>query len=337
LIGIVAGQLAVAACSPRSELPEALTDHEFWQLFTTLSEPGRSVGLSENIVSNEPRVAENARWITGSGGAYIGVGPEQNFTYIAEIRPRIAFIVDIRRENAVLHLLYKALFELSATRAAFVARLFSRPLASDAVRGGDAADLFAALDQVKPSAALMAQTNAEVRHHLLTTKRMPLEPGDLEVIARVLNAFHDAGPAIHYWDGQSIDRDTLRPSYARLMTMPDMTGQVRSYLNGEGAFAFVRALQQRNLILPVVGDFGGPDALRRIAAYVSERRDVVRAFYGSNVAVYLTNRQMHGFCANLAAMPVARNTSFIDSKSVIRFAKRLESCAPDTAGGRGGR
>ena len=56
----------------------------------------------------------------------MGVGPEQNFTYIAVTRPAIAFIVDIRRGNLDLHLMYKALFELSADRADFVSRLFSR-------------------------------------------------------------------------------------------------------------------------------------------------------------------------------------------------------------------
>ena len=57
---------------------------------------------------------------------YLGVGPEQNFTYIAALKPRMAFIVDIRRGNLQLHLMYKALFELSADRADFIFRLFSR-------------------------------------------------------------------------------------------------------------------------------------------------------------------------------------------------------------------
>ena len=59
------------------------------------------------------------------GGLYLGVGPEQNFTYIAALRPRMAFIVDIRRGNLLEHLLYKALMELSADRAEFLSRLFA--------------------------------------------------------------------------------------------------------------------------------------------------------------------------------------------------------------------
>ena len=47
------------------------------------------------------------------GGVYVGVGPNQNFTYIAAIRPELAFIVDIRRQNLLEHLLFKVLTEKS--------------------------------------------------------------------------------------------------------------------------------------------------------------------------------------------------------------------------------
>ena len=126
---VVAGSLllafATAACH-RSTPPPALDDRAFWALSESLSEPPGSFPLSDNLVSNEPRLAENARWIHGRGGVYIGVGPEQNFTYIARLRPSTAFIIDIRCENRSLHLLYKALFEISQNRADFVSRLFSK-------------------------------------------------------------------------------------------------------------------------------------------------------------------------------------------------------------------
>ena len=50
------------------------------------------------------------------------MGPEQNFTYIAKIRPRIAFIVDIRRQAIIQHLMYKAVFHLSPDRVQFLSR-----------------------------------------------------------------------------------------------------------------------------------------------------------------------------------------------------------------------
>src|SRR5688500_11333925 len=83
------------------DLPARLTDQEFWKLSADLSEPDGSF-RSENMISNEmvlarllPEVVARAK----SGGVYLGVGPEQNFSYLAAIRPRMAFITDIRRGN----------------------------------------------------------------------------------------------------------------------------------------------------------------------------------------------------------------------------------------------
>jgi hypothetical protein len=84
---------------------------------------------SENWISNETGVQSvipRRQQLTKPGGVYIGVGPEQNFTYVAALRPKIAFIIDIRRQNTLQHLVYKVLFEISPDRAAFLSRLFSR-------------------------------------------------------------------------------------------------------------------------------------------------------------------------------------------------------------------
>ena len=108
-------------------LPDRLTDAAFWTLIESLSEPGGAF-QSENFLSNEtgfqaviPRLTQ----LTKPGGVYMGVGPEQNFTYIAAIRPKIAFIIDIRHQNMLEQMIYKALFEMSADRAEFISRLFS--------------------------------------------------------------------------------------------------------------------------------------------------------------------------------------------------------------------
>ena len=336
--GVVMGSTLVLAlatgCASRSRLPDDLSNEEFWRLFTTFSETGRSVGASENLVSNEPRVAENARFLRSAGGVYIGVGPEQNFTYIAQARPRMAFIIDIRRENADLHLLYKALFELSGNRVEFVSRLFSRIAPENLSSSADVDTLFERFEQARPSAARLKLTREEIRARLQMARQFPLEPNDLDAMDRALQAFHDSGPAIHYWGSQVVEKDTLRPSYARLMTMPDLSGQTRSYLADETSFRVVKEMHARNTIVPIVGDFGGPDAIRKVGNYVREHEGMVRAFYGSNVAVYLTNQQMQAFCRNLAGLPVARGSQFVDSKSVTSFATRLEACGIVRTAGR---
>src|SRR5204863_6856621 len=128
-----------------------LSDREFWGLSEALSEPAGAFRLSDNFVSNEPLFAENVRWLRPAGGVYIGVGPEQNFSYIARLRPAMAFIVDIRRENRNLHLLYKALFTLSTDRADFVSRLFSRPRPSDLPSTASVDEIFRRFKDVPPS------------------------------------------------------------------------------------------------------------------------------------------------------------------------------------------
>ena len=82
--------------------------------------------------------------------------------------------------------------------------------------------------------------------------------------------------------------------------MVDNTGQTRSFLSGERLFAVVKDLQMRNLIVPVVGDFGGAGVIRRVGIYVAEHGATVRTFYGSNVPVYLTVQQNRSYCGYLA-------------------------------------
>src|SRR5262249_46504230 len=120
--------LTAAAVPPQGAgLPAQLSDAEFWRLFNDFSEPGGNYPY-ENFVTNEETIQDVMpvlTKVTKPGGVYLGVGPEQNFTYIAGVKPRMAFIFDIRRQNAIEHLMYKALFELSPSRSEFVSRLFS--------------------------------------------------------------------------------------------------------------------------------------------------------------------------------------------------------------------
>jgi hypothetical protein len=317
--------VAAAACRP-STLPRAMSDAEFWSLTEALSEPAGVYAISDNLVSNEPRFAENVRWLSTSGGVYVGVGPEQNFSYIAALRPEIAFVIDIRRENRNLHLLYKVLFETSADRADFVSRLFSRPRPPGLDAGSSVAAMFDRYAAVAPSPELRASTEALVRDRLLAAHRFPLTDADLASMDRALGAFFADGPEIQFWGSGPVASDRRGPSYRRLMTMPDMTGRTRSFLADEASFRSVKDLQSRNLVVPVVGDFGGPSAIRRVGDHVRQRGGEIQAFYGSNVAVYLTERQTRAFCASLATLPAASGAYFIDSDTVGPFSAKLRRC-----------
>src|SRR5262245_13673857 len=92
---------APASSKAADTLPSQYTDAEFWRMVTDFSEPGGSFPY-ENFVSNEVSyqdiIPELTR-IAKPGGVYLGVAPEQNFTYIAAIQAKVAFILDIRRQN----------------------------------------------------------------------------------------------------------------------------------------------------------------------------------------------------------------------------------------------
>ena len=99
----------------------------------SLSEPNGYFD-TDNLISNERSYLEvlpDLDRLNVRGGAYIGVGPDQNFSYIAHIRPSVAYILDIRRDNLLLHLLFKAIFQQSRTRVEYLAVLFGRAVPAD--------------------------------------------------------------------------------------------------------------------------------------------------------------------------------------------------------------
>lgn len=318
------------ACASRVELatlPTRLSDDEFWSLSTGLSEPAGVFRHSDNLVSNEALFVHTIRMLRPRGGVYIGVGPEQNFSYLARLQPAMAFIIDIRQENRNLHLMYKALFESSVDRADFVSRLFSRKRPAGLDPNTSVHELFTAYGTARPSGALYEANARLVREQLLDTHRFPLSADDLGSIDYAFNAFYTDGPEIHY--GRSRQGSEPGPSYRSLMTATDLWGRSRSYLATEEAFAFVKDLHARNLIVPVVGDFGGPNAIRRVGNYIRQQGSSVSAFYSSNVEVYLSRQQMAAFCEGLATLPSESRTWFIGSKGLQPLASKLKTCPPN--------
>lgn len=302
-------------------LPAALTDKEFWSLSEQVSEPNgffrSNSGSNDNLLSNENDLSDVARSLAERmkpGGVYLGVGPEQNFTYIAAMRPKIALITDIRRGNLHLHLLYKALFEMSSTRAEFVGRLFSRRQPAGLTASSTAADLMSGYLRANPidEAAFKANLKA-VSDHLTRTRALPLGQEDVAGIEYVYRSFYRFGPGINYTSSINGRSGVITGSYAQLMASRDYsTSAERSYLASEGNFAFVKTMESSNLIVPVVGDFAGPRALRAVGTFLKDRGAVVSAFYVSNVEDYLRRSGVWSkFCANVASLPLDANSIFI--------------------------
>jgi hypothetical protein len=296
-----------------ARLPARLSDAEFRTLIDNLSETGGTF-RSDNLLSNEARLQYVVSDLVAGvrpGGVYLGVGPEQNFTYIAAVKPSIAFIIDIRRGNLDLHLMYKALFELSADRADFVSRLFARKRPAGLVRGATAAQLFEAYSAAAPSEELYARTLRDIRRQLTSRHAFLLTAEDLRGIEHIYGAFFQYGPAIQYSSNEGAG-GVYQPTYADLMRATDMRGVPRSYLASDEAFEYVKDLETRNLIVPVVGNFAGTKAIRAVGAFVRERDATVSVFYLSNVEQYLRlQRSWNTFCANVATLPLDADSTFV--------------------------
>jgi len=294
-------------------LPSQISDAEFWKLVGELSEPEGSFPF-DNFVSNETTIQSVIPVLQAKarpGGAYLGVGPEQNFTYIAALRPKIAFIIDIRRQNLVEHLMYKALFEMSEDRADFVSRLFSRKRPTGLGKASTAAELFRAYEAAPADQRLFDSNLRAIVDNLTSSHHLPLGSRDLASLSYVYTTFFREGPGLNFSAGGRADASM--PTYADLMTQTDANGQHHSYLASEERYVFVRKLEGDNLVIPVVGDFGGQTAIGDVGRYLSSHDTTVTAFYLSNVERYLFDRRRswRRFYENVALLPYHDKSIFI--------------------------
>jgi hypothetical protein len=298
-------------------IPERISDADFWTMITTMSEPG-GYFRSDNLVSNEltfqyviPSLTESL----GAGGVYLGVGPDQNFTYLVALRPKIAFIVDIRRGNLQQHLLYKALLELSTDRADFLSRLFSRARPAQLQSHLPVESLFVAFDSARGDSMRLRATLADVRRRLVEDRHLPLGQEDLNGMEYVLQAFLADGPSLTYSFGRGLQGYGMRgmPTYAELMVATDANGRARGYLASEANFAVLKDLEMRNLVVPLVGDFAGDKALRDVGRYLASHEATVSAIYTSNVEQYLFQGDdaWRRYYANVATLPLDDRSTFV--------------------------
>ena len=310
-----------SAASPvaAAALPQRLSDRDFWQLSTDLSEPNGSF-RSDNLLSNEvwlQYVIPDLLNVAKPGRVYMGVGPEQNFTYIAALKPAMVFITDVRRGNLHLHLMYKALFEMSADRADFLGRLFSRKRPDGLSAKSTVRELFQAYASAPYDEKLFDANFAAIMNHLRTTHGFAVDEEDEAGIKYVYTYFGQYGPDLTYWmSGGFGGRGGFRnsPTYADLMVATDGNGAYRSYLASEENYGVLKSLHTKNLFVPVVGNFAGPKALRAVGSWLKAHNAMVSAFYLSNVEQYL---QQDGiwmdFCKNASALPIDDSSQFIRS------------------------
>ena len=340
-----------------SRVPARLADSTFWRLTQEYSEPAGTF-RSENLVSNETSL----QWIIPSvtrriapGGVYLGVAPDQNFTLVAAVRPSIAFIVDIRHQNAMQHLMYKALMETSATRAEFLAALFARAPLAGVDTASSVGQLFDALAKQPADSVRYRQNLAMITDRLMRVHRFALSDTERVSLGCVYGAFFTEGPELTYSyasecrnpgavvyggmaGGGGMRGGFRMPSYQAMVMETDSAGVDWSYLGSEARYRVVRDMELRNLIVPLTGNFAGPKTLRAVGQWATAHDARVTTFYVSNVEQYLFQQgdEARRFYENVATLPIDSTSTFIRSFAGGRLmtADSVLTLRPQSAAGR---
>lgn len=284
-------------------------------LSARLSEPGGFFD-SDNLISNETsyeHVLGKMREMGVSGGVYIGVGPDQNFTYISKIRPKLAIIIDIRRDNLLQHLMFKALFTQAHNRIEYLCLFFGRPFPK--TKGWEQRglkELVDYIDNTPPDQKLFDRTRAELMRSIQGFG-FALTQSDVDTITKIQKAFFGSGLDIRYSSHYKPPR-SIYPTFRELLLEQDLSNNVQNYLNSEDDFKFLKKLEEQDLLVPVVGDLSGPQALKAIGRYIAELKEHVSAFYVSNIEFYLSRQgTMDKFAENVKSLPIDDNSVMIRS------------------------
>ncbi len=286
------------------------------QLSQRISEPGGYFG-SDNLVSNElslQHVIPKLNQMGVTGGVYLGVGPDQSFTYIAAIKPSKAFMIDIRRDCLLHHLLLKSLFQLSHNRIEYLSLMFARPIPPKSKEWNKKPlkDLVEYIDRTPSDPKLYEKYRAEIKP-LINSFGFNLTERENEALEKIHRAFYQSGMETRYViRDRPMPSNRYFPSYRSILLETDLNNEQRNYLATEDSYQVLKKMQDENRIIPVTGDLSGEHAVKEIGKYLKETGEKVSAFYVSNVEFYLWRQSgsFDRFVANLKSLP-------IDEKSVI--------------------
>jgi hypothetical protein len=210
--------------------------------------------------------------------------------------------VDLRRDNALLHLLYQAVFETAPSREQFLGLLLGRPWAGipAASPGSDAHSVLIAVEQQAPDRRWFVERHAALEAGI-RGYGLGLSPEDFARIRKIHEQFFT-----HQLDLRFELRQPSGRAYPRLSVLLGACDDAGhgSFLATEAGFRVVQSLERRHRVIPVVGNLGASEPLGRIAAALRARGLRVNAFYASNVEQYLMGTPaFEGWLRNLRLLP----------------------------------
>lgn len=288
---------------------------EWVKLYHELSEPS-GYFFNDNVVSNEIEylTAEPALRCVPTGSVFLSVGPDQTLSYLGLCDCSLAFIVDVRRNNALLHFLYRAIFEIARSRSEWLSMLLGRLYSSDCDPGPSAS-----IEEVFSHATRRSPTKNDFNavHERLITHLIEKFPGMFLPLDR------NRLKHLHRWfwlkqlditfelEGLHLRR---YPTFQNLLRACSPDGKMLSFLAAEVVFQKIKRMEQDSRVIPVVGNFAGNFSLKAIGRKLHEEGQLIGAIYVSNVEQYLfEHRQWAQWIQNLHYLPCHPETVIIRS------------------------
>jgi hypothetical protein len=295
-----------------------ITPEEYSKLVVSLSEEG-GYFRSDNWVTNERTYMEVIKPLQDlkiSGGAYIGVASNQNLTYIAAVKPEIAFIVDIRHQNRSQHLVWKAIFEFAETPAEFLSLLFAKPYnPKNAPAHMESIDVIVNyFYQTSSDLTLFNSVQKRILDLLTKKYKFQFDARDTSEILYTLESFYSYNLNITNSGGslQYNNRSPRGVTYADLLLMQTSDGAYGDPLAYPERYKFLRTMHLENRIIPITGDFTGTKAIAAIGQYLKDKNIPVSVYYTSNVEQYLfQNNAFNGWAENVRKLPLTDKSVFI--------------------------
>ncbi|MBT5875350.1 MAG: hypothetical protein HOH43_18160 [Candidatus Latescibacteria bacterium] len=286
----------------------------------------------EYLVSNEIDYARIGHFINNmpsNRGVYIGVGPDQNFSYIAGVQPVISFIVDYRRENLLLHHLFRVLFLLSGSREEYLTMLFSRPF-----NGEDSSDdrtLGQLIEYIERTAAdpkRMERNLSLILPRVIDTTK-GLSSDDILIIREMYRDFSQYDLNLRCRLPTVTSGGLPYPTFKDFLLSGDDPAVFGNFLANGSSFEFIKQQQSQNLIVPITGDFSGRKTLSAIKSFCQERELGVACIYISSVEYRLFNEGLfHRYVSNISDLPLNENSLLIRAHY-----NKPEACHPEQIDG----
>jgi hypothetical protein len=201
------------------------------------------------------------------------------------------------------HLMYKTVFEMSSNRVEFVSNLFSRRAPAQLTDASSVQAIFQSFSRIPAEASLAETRLNDILTRLKTGHRFTLSRVDENRIRAIYMTFVREGVL-------NFSSSFMSPGYAGLMVTSDRNGKNWSFLATRENFDRVRGMHQRNLIVPLVGDFGGTKALRMAGQYLRDHGAVLNVFYLSNVEDYISAVWTQ-YVNNIASFPMDNSSVLV--------------------------